>query len=78
MEIRYFKRIVSFGLHRNQAVDYTDQLNENRSGYDYLMAALLYLPETGIKNISQSFEQSLDSFTITSNNHYNHIDSGKK
>lgn len=72
------KRMTSFGLYRNQALDYTDDLSNHRSGYDNLMSALLYLQESGIKHISQSFEQSLDECTITSGNYYEPIEAGKK
>lgn len=72
------KRIVSFGTRRNQALDYTDQFSDTRSGYDSLMAALLYLPESGTKNISQSYEESLGQCSITSSNRYESAETGKK
>ncbi len=72
------KRVVSFGAYRNHAIDYTDSSNSSRSGYDRLMAALMYLPESGVKNISQSFEDSLGKCAITSSNHYEPTVFGKK
>lgn len=72
------KRIVSFGSQRNQGIDYTDQLSERRSGYDNLMASLLYLPDSSIKNISQSFEQNRGQCSIVSSNQNEVFDTDKK
>lgn len=72
------KRLVLLGAQRNQGVDHTDQFTERRSGYDNLIASYLYIPDTGIKNISSAFEQNLGQCAITSSNHYESFDLGKK
>lgn len=62
------RKMVSYGSCRNQAIDYTDQPTDIRSGYDNLMAVLLYLQESKIKNISKAFEESLDQCSIMPGN----------